>query len=49
MYNFIMVGQERSEMVLCSICPDPGRCCQNFDSTELSFLVLRKFARSTGF
>jgi len=31
--EFIILGQERSEMVLCDICPDPGLCCRNFDST----------------
>jgi Fe-S-cluster containining protein len=30
---FIILEQQRPEMALCSICPDPGHCCRNFDST----------------
>lgn len=33
MGHFIILGQDRPEMLLCSICPDPGHCCRNFDST----------------
>jgi Fe-S-cluster containining protein len=33
MSEFMILGQNRSEMLLCSICPDPGHCCRNFDST----------------
>jgi Fe-S-cluster containining protein len=33
MSEFIILSQNRSEMVLCSMCPDPGHCCRNFDST----------------
>src|ERR1700730_13625623 len=33
MSEFIILAQDRPEMTLCSICPDPGHCCRNFDST----------------
>src|SRR5215471_6667181 len=33
MSQSVVLGQERSEMILCSICPDPGHCCRNFNST----------------
>jgi Fe-S-cluster containining protein len=33
MSHFLILDQQRAEMGLCSICPDPGHCCRNFDSS----------------
>jgi Fe-S-cluster containining protein len=33
MSHFLILEQQRPEMSLCSICPDKGHCCRNFDSS----------------